>query len=148
MSTCLHPECENSLINHQKKYCSKSCAAKMNNKGNRRHGKPVNICPVCLGPTKRSSSTYCSNKCQNSVRKSSTKDKLANNASRQSQYRMKGYRNFAPTADRNVMKEFYKNCPEGYEVDHVIPLSKGGLHHQDNLQYLIVKENRSKGNRY
>ena len=36
---------------------------------------------------------------------------------------------------------------EGYEVDHMIPISKGGLHHQDNLCYLPALVNRSKGGR-
>ena len=45
------------------------------------------------------------------------------------------------------MKEIYRNCPPGHEVDHIIPLSKGGKHHEDNLQYLIAIENRRKGNK-
>ncbi len=32
-----------------------------------------------------------------------------------------------------------------HEVDHIIPISKGGLHHQDNLQILTQQENRKKG---
>lgn len=42
---------------------------------------------------------------------------------------------------------FYMNCPLGYEVDHIIPISKGGRHHVENLQYLTPEENRSKGNK-
>jgi len=34
-----------------------------------------------------------------------------------------------------------------HEVDHIIPVSKGGLHHPDNLQVLTKYENCSKGNR-
>ena len=34
-----------------------------------------------------------------------------------------------------------------HEVDHIIPISKGGLHHQDNLQILSRTENRIKGNK-
>lgn len=45
------------------------------------------------------------------------------------------------------IKEFYKNCPSGYEVDHIVPLSKGGLHTLTNLQYLTVSENRKKSNK-
>lgn len=33
-----------------------------------------------------------------------------------------------------------------YEVDHIIPLTKGGKHHHDNLQVITQKENRAKGN--
>lgn len=41
----------------------------------------------------------------------------------------------------------YEHCPEGHEVDHIIPLSKGGEHHEDNLQYLLMHDNRVKYNK-
>ena len=34
-----------------------------------------------------------------------------------------------------------------HEVDHITPISKGGLHHPDNLQVLTKDENRSKSNK-
>jgi len=46
--------------------------------------------------------------------------------------------------EKNKLQEFYLNCPNGYEVDHIIPLAKGGLHHPDNLQILTKTENRKK----
>jgi len=49
-----------------------------------------------------------------------------------------------------LIKEFYKSCPEGYDVDHIVPLKSEvvcGLHCLDNLQYLPRLDNRSKGNR-
>jgi len=49
--------------------------------------------------------------------------------------------------DLKLLQNFYANCPKGYEVDHIIPISKGGLHTLSNLQYLTIKENRSKGNK-
>lgn len=57
-------------------------------------------------------------------------------------------------ADRKAIRAFYKACPPGYEVDHIIPL-KGtyegnpvsGLHIVENLQYLPRFNNRTKGGR-
>ena len=49
--------------------------------------------------------------------------------------------------DKKAIQIFYLNCPEGYEVDHIIPISKGGLHSLDNLQYLTISENRKKSNK-
>lgn len=50
-------------------------------------------------------------------------------------------------ADLVAIQRIYENCPVGYEVDHIVPISKGGLHHQDNLQYLTKEANRRKGNK-
>lgn len=62
-------------------------------------------------------------------------------------YRAK-LRNQTPIdADRLAIKDFYLKCSSGYEVDHIVPISKGGLHTLDNLQYLTIKENRSKSNK-
>lgn len=49
--------------------------------------------------------------------------------------------------DIDAVKAFYRDCPAGMEVDHIIPVSRGGMHHIDNLQYLSKTENRSKGNK-
>lgn len=54
-------------------------------------------------------------------------------------------------SQKEMIRLFYNACPEGYEVDHVIPLQGklvSGLHVLENLQYLPIAENRSKGNKY
>jgi 5-methylcytosine-specific restriction endonuclease McrA len=52
-----------------------------------------------------------------------------------------------PDADLDAIRQFYKNRPKGHEVDHIIPISKGGLHTLENLQYLTIRENRRKSNK-
>lgn len=67
--------------------------------------------------------------------------------SRESYARYSARKKFQTPVDEDLtaIKEFYKNCPEGYEVDHKIPISKGGAHSISNLQYLTITDNRKKG---
>lgn len=58
-------------------------------------------------------------------------------------------------ADVEEINIVYKICSDMnkragkvlFHVDHIIPLSKNGLHHQDNLQILSAKENLSKASK-
>jgi 5-methylcytosine-specific restriction endonuclease McrA len=69
-------------------------------------------------------------------------------------YRMRKRNQMPMDADNNKILWFYKEAERLTEetgiihhVDHIIPISKGGLHHQDNLQVLTKEENLSKGNK-
>lgn len=56
-----------------------------------------------------------------------------------------------PWADREAIRQIYKDCPEGHEVDHVIPIRGrmvSGLHVEANLQYLRAKANKQKFNKH
>lgn len=45
-----------------------------------------------------------------------------------------------------MAKILSNSCGESYHIDHIIPLSKGGPHHFDNLQILSAEDNIKKGN--
>lgn len=54
-------------------------------------------------------------------------------------------------ADQELINLIYEECPEGYEVDHIIPLSSNsvcGLHCPDNFQYLTSSQNKQKSNSF
>lgn len=57
-----------------------------------------------------------------------------------------------PDADLELIAGLYVKCYEisketgiKHEVDHIIPVIRGGYHHQDNMQILPESLNRSKG---
>jgi hypothetical protein len=66
------------------------------------------------------------------------------NKMRVGEYRARKYNATPADANKKLIKEIYKACPDGHEVDHIIALAEGGLHHESNLQYLPALENRKK----
>jgi hypothetical protein len=53
--------------------------------------------------------------------------------------------------EKEAIKQFYINCPEGHHVDHIVPLqgvNVRGLHILANLQYLTAEENLRKSNKF
>lgn len=66
------------------------------------------------------------------------------------QYNLSKEKRTPSWANLEKIKEFYKNCPEGYQVDHIYPLhgkTVSGLHIETNLQYLTKSENCRKSNK-
>jgi 5-methylcytosine-specific restriction endonuclease McrA len=134
-------------------FCSRSCAAVYNNaavKGLLKYDRP--LCKHCSKPTKWKNSTYCSMVCSAEGSRKYTPEEAAQVRKIRvrevsGNYRAKLLAQTPQDADRLAIREFYAGCPEGYEVDHIIPISKGGLHTLENLQYLTQSENRRKGNK-
>lgn len=105
-------------------------------------------CPIKyfnVRPFRAKKAKFCSNACWDVVQYKGIENKRQKGAIR----RARIY-NATPILSEDEQKrinEIYKNRPIGYEVDHIIPLCKGGLHHPDNLQYLTITENRRKGSK-
>lgn len=114
----------------RKTFCSQSCSATYNNKiyvKRQKKEKPPK--------TPRAKKIY------------SEAEIRARNVSSVQAYRQRKYSATPIDVDRKLIQTIYENCPAGYEVDHIIAISEGGPHHQDNLQYLPAIVNRKK-NRY
>ena len=140
------------IAKNGKKFCSSSCAAKYNNRAypKRTKAKKIVKCGWCDNLMVKGDKKYCSLTCYfcylDSRRVSDEHEKIKNGIN-QSKWRAKKRRVLAPSADVEKINETYQNCPSFYEVDHIIPLSRGGLHHENNLQRLPKKENGSKGDK-
>lgn len=46
-----------------------------------------------------------------------------------------------------LLYRWAQDLPGNWQVDHVIPLNLGGLHHPDNLQLIPAKQNAQKSNK-
>lgn len=142
-----------SILNYSKRYlkfCNHSCSAthiNLNKSNDKRKHQKKN-CLTCNKIT--ANAKFCSKSCGGDYKRKYKTEEEQKHARRMrgreatARYAAKK-RNQTPSwADLDAIKLFYLNCPLGYEVDHIIPISKGGLHSMENLQYLTISENRKK----
>ena len=123
------------------------------------HGTPCKVC----GSTEKFVSSYGCRPCANKRGKEKLNaDALMSKYRKPSILNAKTYRrrsrilNQMPDdADDKKILKFYEEAQRltketgiPHQVDHIKPLAKGGLHHQDNLQVLTAKENRDKSDKY
>lgn len=67
------------------------------------------------------------------------------------QYRSAKWQRTPAWSDLKQIEYIYENCPEGYHVDHIVPLrgkNVSGLNVPWNLQYLTAQENFRKNNNF
>ena len=144
--------CDTVIPSNKRKniFCSRSCANSHNNMGIRRHGQAPGNCKWCNAPKASVRHIYCSTTCAGLDKRTVTDPieyrKLINREAN-ARYRAKQKNQTPSNVDKTAIKEFYANCPDGYEVGHIIPISKGGIHVIENLQYLTKSENRRKWNK-
>lgn len=50
----------------------------------------------------------------------------------------------AEIEDIKTLFKWARELPGNWDVDHIVPISKGGRHHPDNLQLIPASQNRSK----
>ncbi len=146
--------CGEPLSARQPKFCSRSCSASFNNRGVSRNRKPTRPCEVCGEPTgsHRRLRRFCSRICTGVAKRIGSDEerierKQVGQLARTRRYQAYKFGQSIPDDIASKIREIYRNCPDGCEVDHRIPLSRGGLHHPDNLQYLPSIENRRKSNK-
>ena len=141
-------------------FCCRTCGAIHSNLNFPRTRGPKRIAPVkanCkhCGVEIDGRRKFCSVGCSSGARLLSADERkrrrLASGRAGSSKHRNKyGDRNVLQNLtneERILVMSFYAECPEGYEVDHIVPLSKGGAHALTNLQHIKKEENRSKSNR-
>jgi hypothetical protein len=83
-----------------------------------------------------------------SIWRKNNKHKVNSNSS---YYRNKKTRSSLYNVHKIEIYTIYDNCPKGYQVDHIIPITNkliSGLHVPWNLQYLPKKENKFKSNKF
>jgi 5-methylcytosine-specific restriction endonuclease McrA len=141
---CLH--CKTSIL-LPNKFCGHSCSATYNNTL-RTPAPQEKSCPHCnkkfTGKTK-----FCSRRCGWDAKKRPISIEVKRAKNRETYKRYIARRKYQTPIGEDIkaLQQFYLNCPKGYEVDHIIPLSKGGAHSLENLQYLTKEENRRKSNK-
>ncbi len=144
MNTCLR--C-NTSISKSNKFCNKSCAASFNNA--KRIPKIKHNCIQCGKEVPSNRNKFCSRICGWDHKKKNYSEEYIKAINRECYKRYIARRKYQTPIGEDIkaIQQFYLNCPNGYEVDHIMPISRGGSHSLENLQYLTKEENRRKSNK-
>lgn len=129
MKTCKHCQSPLDPTKPENIFCNRSCAASFNNKApGRKHGP---------APTKPKNPPK-----QKLLPRTAEEQRLLSREQFQCSKAKNHYK--VAIGDRAAIRAIYLSCPQGYEVDHIVPFFAGGAHHEDNLQYLTPSANKAK----
>lgn len=134
------------------RYCSPRCNNQAIYAESRKDVVLDKVCPNCeLNFTAQKQTTkYCSTKCSTAHYKKLNPHINAAGEAKRRATRMQATPKWLTKEQLKQIQDFYKTCPKGYEVDHIMPLrgkTSCGLHVPWNLQHLTKEENQKKGNR-
>ena len=135
------------------KFCSIKCARQKKYNSMWKDGRSIDKNYL----KKRNKKYYKKNKDKENLRnkkwRKQNKDKEAQRSAKRRALKL----NQTPTnANKKIIEWYYLICKQMcdrigisgfYQVDHIIPLSKKGLHHENNLQILTKKQNLTKKNK-
>lgn len=135
------------------KYCSPCSSIKPVQEFGVNKSKPDGLCTECKSCCSvHDKLYYTENKDRVDTRNTEYRlSHLAEASIRSKRYKTKRALSTPSWANVSAMNDFYSNCPEGYQVDHIIPLQGelvSGLHVETNLQYLTKADNIAKGNTF
>lgn len=105
-------------------------------------------CKECRAPICREGSKKYRERTREERAKYANKWRRANlkrRAATQAKYRTARKNQRCSCCSDEEILSIYKKCPKGFHVDHIYPVSKGGLHCINNLQILSAEDNRKKG---
>lgn len=149
--------CSDALIKKKLRFYGISKPKELENENKKRSSsKPCEQCqkPFYGTPAYVRERKYCSYKCAQEASKHNRtyeENRVVANAyaAKQRALRRKAY---DPYANPKEIAKFYAEAKRlsietgiPHEVDHIKPISKGGKHHEKNLQVITMTENRSKG---
>jgi hypothetical protein len=151
LNTCNHCKKE-WQSSHPGKFCSSNCNH-LRKQTILRDNKDTNvICKNCNNAfvAQKLGVRFCSISCNNSHWFRNNKSKHNHKEAKRRAKKLNATPSWLSKQDWTKINELYDSCPNGFHVDHIVPLQGkevSGLHVPWNLQYLSARENIIKGNR-
>lgn len=137
---------------HPGKFCSSNCNHLFKKKEKRESIDLTHECLECNNSfiAKKQGVKFCSTQCNNTNWFKNNRSKHNFKEAKRRAQKINATPKWLTKEHWEQIKEIYDSCPEGYHVDHIMPLqgkNLSGLHVPWNLQHLPAKINCSKGNK-